>query len=195
MSEMTNGAIPDTAPMPTPHDAAPVPTPPDTGNVDKIRDILFGAQMRDYDRRFSTLEERLLREAGELRDDMHRRLTATEQFLRGELEALSGQLSAEQRDRKQGVRDAMDATANVNRELSDRIAALAEQVAQQQREMRNALSDQLRQLSEDTSRRHQELTESLRREAFDLRNAKADRTAIAAMFAEFAQRLADGDSR
>ena len=50
MSEMTNGAIPDTAPM---------PTPPDTGNVDKIRDILFGSQMRDYDRRFSTLEERL----------------------------------------------------------------------------------------------------------------------------------------
>lgn len=195
MSEMTNGAIPDTAPMPTPHDTAPVPTPPDTGNVDKIRDILFGAQMRDYDRRFSTLEERLLRESGELRDDMHRRLTATEQFLRGELEALSGQLSAEQRDRKQGVRDAIDATANVNRELSDRIAALAEQVAQQQREMRNALSDQLRQLSEDTTRRHQELTESLRREAFDLRNAKADRTAIAAMFAEFAQRLADGDSR
>ncbi|MBK6304308.1 MAG: hypothetical protein IPF47_00805 [Gemmatimonadetes bacterium] len=90
---MLNGAVPDTAPM---------PTPPDTGNVDKIRDILFGAQMRDYDRRFTTLEERLLRESGELRDDMHRRLTATEQFLRGELESLSASLSAEQRDRKQG---------------------------------------------------------------------------------------------
>ncbi len=185
-SEMTNGAIPDTAPM---------PTPPDTGNVDKIRDILFGSQMRDYDRRFSTLEERLLRESGELREDMHRRLTASEQHLRSELEALAGSLSTEQRDRKQGVRDAMDATANVNRELSDRISALAEQVAQQQRELRNAITDQLRQLAEDHSRRHQELSETLRREAFDLRSAKADRTHIAAMFAEFAQRLADGEQR
>ena len=33
------------------------------GSVDKIRDILFGAQMRDYDRRFTRLEERLLKEA------------------------------------------------------------------------------------------------------------------------------------
>ncbi|HEX4936143.1 MAG TPA: hypothetical protein VFV33_23340, partial [Gemmatimonadaceae bacterium] len=109
---MMNGAIPDTTPM---------PTPPDTGNVDKIRDILFGSQMRDYDRRFSGVEERLLRESGELREEMSRRLSASEQHLRHELESLAGTLSAEQRDRTQGVRDAMDATANVNRELSDRI--------------------------------------------------------------------------
>ena len=32
------------------------------GNVDKIRDILFGSQMRDYDSRFSRFEERLLKE-------------------------------------------------------------------------------------------------------------------------------------
>ena len=29
------------------------------GNVDKIRDILFGNQMRDYEARFSRLEESL----------------------------------------------------------------------------------------------------------------------------------------
>ena len=31
------------------------------GSVDKIRDILFGAQMREYDRRFTRLEDRLRR--------------------------------------------------------------------------------------------------------------------------------------
>lgn len=176
--------------------ATDVTAPGDSGNVDKIRDILFGAQMRDYDRRFVGLEERLLRESGELKDDMHRRLSATEQFLRGELESLAASLSAEQRDRTQGVRDAMDATANVNRELSDRIAALAEQVAHQHRELRNVMNDQFRQLQEDVERRHQELSGALRREAWELRSAKADRTALAAMFAEFAQRLAgDGEAR
>ena len=29
------------------------------GNVDKIRDILFGGQMRDYEQRFADLEKRL----------------------------------------------------------------------------------------------------------------------------------------
>jgi hypothetical protein len=176
--------------------ATDIPVAADTGNVDKIRDILFGAQMRDYDRRFATLEERLLREAAELRDDLHRRVTATEQFLRGELEALAQSLSAEQRERKQGVRDAMDATANVNRELSDRVATLAEQAAQQHRELRNTMNDHVRQLGEDLERRSQDLTGELRRESYELRSAKADRAALAAMFAEFAQRLAaDGDSR
>ncbi len=184
MSEMINGA------------GTEMPMPADSGNVDKIRDILFGAQMRDYDRRFATLEERLLRESAELRDDLQRRLTATEQFLRKELEVLSGELSAEQRDRKQGVRDAMDATANLNRELSDRISALAEQTAHQHRELRNALSDQLRQLGEDFERRHQELTAAMRRESYELRSSKADRAALAAMFAEAAQRFAaDGEPR
>lgn len=178
MSDMLNGVVTES------------PVVADTGNVDKIRDILFGAQMRDYDRRFASLEERLLRESSELREELQRRMTATEQFLRGELESLSGELSAEQRERKQGVRDAMDATANVNRELSDRIATLAEQGAHGLRELRNASNDQLRQLTDDVERRHQELTTAMRRDSYELRTAKADRAALAAMFAEFAQRLA-----
>jgi len=32
------------------------------GNVDKIRDILFGSQMRDYESRFARLEETLIKE-------------------------------------------------------------------------------------------------------------------------------------
>src|SRR4051794_5759440 len=39
----------------------------ETQNVDRIRDILFGPQMRDYDSRFQRLEERLALEANNLR--------------------------------------------------------------------------------------------------------------------------------
>ncbi|MCC6316741.1 MAG: hypothetical protein IT361_03535 [Gemmatimonadaceae bacterium] len=166
--------------------------PNDTGNVDKIRDILFGSQMRDYDRRFAATEERLGRESTNLREDLGRRMLATEQYLRAELEALSSSLRSEERERLQGVRDAMDAIGALNRELSDRVAALAEQSAQAQRDLRAQLQDTHRALAEETARRHDEISDALRREAFDLRSAKADRSTIAAMFAEFAQRLAGG---
>ena len=33
---------------------------PESVSVDKIRDLLFGNQMQDYDRRFANLEERFL---------------------------------------------------------------------------------------------------------------------------------------
>ena len=107
----------------------------DAGNVDKIRDILFGSQMRDYDRRFATTEERLQREAAALRDDLGRRLLATEQYLRGEVETLAGNLKTEEADRVHGLRAASDALATLQRELSDRLADLADQTAQQHREL------------------------------------------------------------
>ncbi len=50
----------------------------ESGNVDRIRNILFGSQMRDYDGRFQKMEERLTREAGELRSDLQRQLQALE---------------------------------------------------------------------------------------------------------------------
>ena len=191
-----DGAVPDMLPVPTPAPApAPAPAPStreaESGNVDKIRDILFGAQMRDYDRRFSGLEERLLQEAATLREDVAQRLGATEQYVRGELDALSARLSVEQRERTQSVREAMDALTNVNRELSERIAALAEQTAQQHRELRQAMAEQQRAISDEGSRRHQELTAAIRREGNELRHAKTDRTALAAMFAELAHRLSN----
>lgn len=169
--------------------------PNDAGNVDKIRDILFGTQMRDYDRRFAATEERLQREASHLREDLGRRMLATEQYLRSEIETLNASLKAEERDRLQGVREAMEAIAALNRDLTSRVSALAEHTAQQQRELRGLLQDVQRTLSDELARRHEDMTDALRREAGDLRHAKADRAALAAMFAEFAERLAQGNDR
>ena len=39
-------------------------------NVDKIRDILFGSNMREYEKRFARLEERLTKSSDALRDDL-----------------------------------------------------------------------------------------------------------------------------
>ena len=55
-------------------------------SIDKVRDILFGVQMRDYDKRFARLEERLLKETSELKDDVKKRLAALEQFMKQEVE-------------------------------------------------------------------------------------------------------------
>ena len=54
-------------------------------NVDKIRDILFGSQMRDYDKRFVRLEERLAKAADALRDDLKKRFDSLEAFVQQEV--------------------------------------------------------------------------------------------------------------
>src|SRR5438067_8037722 len=45
--------------------AAPIPDQ-GIGNVDKIREILFGSQIREYESRFARLEERLVDELADL---------------------------------------------------------------------------------------------------------------------------------
>ena len=48
--------------------------PGDAVGVDKIRDLLFGNQMQDYDRRFSKLEERVLQRFKDVESEAKRNL-------------------------------------------------------------------------------------------------------------------------
>src|SRR5579862_6649484 len=64
-----------TAPAPPPHDAPGEGSP---GNIDKIRDILFGSNMRDYEMRFARLEEALKKESSDLRDTTRHNLESLE---------------------------------------------------------------------------------------------------------------------
>lgn len=67
-----------------------------SGNLDKIRDILFGAQARDYERKFATLEEQLLKESADLRNDLKRRFDSLELYIKKEVEAITERVKTEQ---------------------------------------------------------------------------------------------------
>src|SRR3954464_11499462 len=69
------------------------------GNVDKIRDILFGTQMRDYESRFARLEETLIKETGEIRDTNRKKLEQLEGFVRREFEAVQSRIKTERDER------------------------------------------------------------------------------------------------
>src|SRR5271156_4153817 len=63
--------------------------------VDKIRDLLFGNQMQDYDRRFSKLEERFLQRFKDVESETARNLSAFESNAKKQVESLAGQLREE----------------------------------------------------------------------------------------------------
>jgi hypothetical protein len=74
---------------------------PDAGNIDKVRDILFGSIMRDYEQRFARLEEALRKESLDLRESTRRRLETLEAFVQQELIALETRLNTEGEEREQ----------------------------------------------------------------------------------------------
>src|SRR5258705_102915 len=74
-------------------------------SLDKVRDILFGSQAREYEKRFIRLEERLLKEASDLRDELRKRFDTLESYTRKEVESLAARLKAEHEQRTESARD------------------------------------------------------------------------------------------
>lgn len=190
------------------------------GNLDKIRTILFGAQSREYDRRFARLEERFAKEASDIRDEMRRRFDSIESTLKREFESLDDRLRAEESERSASVRDVTAQMKDTTRSLQDRIKTeqterndafkelsselhnaasgfdrritqLGEQSSKAQRELREAISEQSARLSDEFRGKNEELWAALAKSVQELRTDKTDRATLAAMLSELAMRLND----
>src|ERR1700730_18332051 len=78
---------------------------PDAVGVDKIRDLLFGNQMQDYDRRFAKLEERFLQRLQDIEQEAASNLGAFEQNTKKQVDSLASQLREEKDARADGDKE------------------------------------------------------------------------------------------
>lgn len=163
--------------------------PASEGNVDQIRDILFGGQMRDYDRRFGELEERIRREAEKLRGDLLRRMDALEELVRGNQENVQAQLLRIDKDWRAAAEAAAEQGQSQQRALKAELASLEQkQLADSQ-----SLRERLHKLGNDSSDalrlRAEEVMSELERLHGQLREDKVARQELAGFFSEMALRL------
>jgi seryl-tRNA synthetase len=159
------------------------------GNIDKVRDILFGGQMRDYERRFARLEERLLQETTEMKDDVRKRLAALDQFLRQEVESLADRIKAEHEERADADKDLANEARDSAKAFEKKAGALDDQIGRVQRELRQQLLDLHQRMTDELRQKSDELIARLTKEATDLRTDKADRATLASLLTEMAMRL------
>jgi hypothetical protein len=171
--------------------AAAADDPSASGNLDKIRDILFGAQARDHERRFAELEQRLIREATDLRADFQRRFDSLDAYIKKEVEALAGRLAQEQEVRSGSLKTLGQELAQLSGAFQETTRQLAQDGRQAQQEWHQQLAERAGELAADMRARHAELTAALNRAVQDLRADKTDRSALAAILLEAGQRLAE----
>jgi hypothetical protein len=161
----------------------------ESGNIDKIREILFGVQMRDNEKRFSRIEERLLKESADLREDTKKRFEALEAFVRNEFEALADRLKSEQQARNESAQGLSRDLQETGKALEKKLAQFDEQTTRSQRDLRQQILDQSRNLSDEIRQKYNELQSLLEREVAELGHAKTDRASLAALFTEVSLRL------
>lgn len=159
------------------------------GNVDQIRDILFGGQMRDYERRFQELNQRFEAELARMRETQEKRLAQLDKRVDDQLEKLGKQLRQEVQDRTGAVDDLetrMQQAARTSRsEINNALEGLAHDLATSDERLREALAE----LHAAVGARAEQTESALSRASGELRAEKVGRDDLAALLTEFALRL------
>src|ERR1700733_3337015 len=127
------------------------------GNVDKIRDILFGSQMRDYESRFARLEEALVKETTEIRETNRRRFDQIEAYIKKEFEAVQARFKTERDERLDTASLHSRELKELGEALSRRIRDLDDRSSSVERDLRSQLMQQARDLTEEMARNHDEI--------------------------------------
>ncbi len=157
--------------------------------VDKIRELLFGNQMQDYDRRFSVMEDRFLQKLRDVESESARGLGSFETSMKKQMESMAAQF----RNDKEVLAEADKA---LDRSLRENIASLEKRASQTadhlgrvERESMDRLERASQTLRDELRKRGEDLNGTLQRMFADLSNVKTDRNLLAGLFVEIARCL------
>jgi hypothetical protein len=158
-------------------------------SLDKVRDILFGGQMRAVETRIQGLEERLLRDQQALRADFVRQLGELETFARKEIQELVERVGAERQKRVEELKGLAAELRDAIHAIEKRHVKLEEATNLADAGLRDQLLLQAKATSADLNKLSDRLTAELNRSYQELKSAKTDSTALAGLFTDLATRL------
>ncbi len=161
----------------------------ENNSLGKVRDILVGSQMRELDKKFSRLEERLVKECSDLRNETRKRLDTLENYIKEEADSLSSRAKNEQVKRDEAVKAINEEQRKLAESLEQKMDEIDEQASKIQRELRQQIFSQSQTLHDDIRQKYEEILALLERETYELKNEKTDRNQLAALFSELALRL------
>jgi len=161
----------------------------DAPGVDKIRELLFGNQMQDYDRRFETMEERFEQKLEASEGEAAKSLNRLEASMKKQLDSLTSQFRDEKEQRA-------DADKSLDRGLREyvstvekRAAQTADHLARLERDFGERLERASQELRDEIRKRNEEMQKTVERMFAELNNVKTDRNLLAGLFVEIAKCL------
>lgn len=164
---------------------------PGGGNIDNIREILFGAQIRQYEKRFLRLEEKLAKESADMRDEIARRFSELEGYVKQENDAFAERVDSEKNERASTLKELNRDIGALTRDLEKKTGSLGDKLTKSLKDLRGQLLEQSKNLSSEIRNKGDVVLGDLSKEIEELRAEKTDRAALTSLFTEMAMRLSD----
>ncbi len=163
--------------------------PSEDGSLEKVRDILFGAQSREFDQRVHALENRLLQESTNLRNELTRSLEALKAHFTQEVSQLRNHIQEEEKGRTNSLADVGQVIQTLGANIEEQLSQLRQQGSQQS----SVLEQQIIQQKSDLTKNHLQQMANLQQQFQEglqlLKTEKTDRAALAEMLMDLALRL------
>ena len=158
---------------------------PADGNVEQIREILFGGHIRAFDERFDLVEARLSKENATLQKALEKRLVELEGMLKEYREEAGDQLGAESSNRDLALNKIELALASARMDADNQMAQLQDEIREQVKTLRSELNAAQKELSSALNKADK--AQDRRSEKLD--KDKVDRKELSKFLSDMAEKI------
>ncbi|MDX2254424.1 MAG: hypothetical protein NW214_02810 [Pseudanabaenaceae cyanobacterium bins.39] len=159
------------------------------GNIDQIRDIIFGAHLREYNSRLDKVESDISNMQQDMRDRLSDLKTGLAIELRSAVESLDKRLKSISTSAQEEAADLRQQVDRLNRKFSNSIESLDEIVELQRTSLREELAQTRDSLQSDSRELRSLVLEELDRHFSILREDKISKDDMAELLFELGMRL------
>jgi len=167
---------------------------PGLGDIEKVRDILFGKYVSDFQERFAILEERLEADVEQLKQRLTDKFDSMDEAVNKSLERLDQQILIEQNNRDSELTSLQGSFSKAEEALKHSISLMEDQANQDLVAVRESLKSSHEELMDASNTAQAQLLEQLEKQKQMLEDDKVGRQSLALMFDEVALRLRGTES-
>ena len=160
-------------------------------NVDKIRDILFGRQIKDIDDRFNQVEEKFNKRLDNLENVFNARFETLESLVKSEMDRISADLNSEREARIDNFKQSSNDLKEQVIAVSETIEKLSDNNKASNEKLKRLVAERYEDVSAVIKSNQQEITESLQLASDDLKSKKVDKSVLSSIFADLALQVSD----
>lgn len=162
---------------------------PGLGDIEKVRDILFGKYVASFDQRFAELEARLEADVEKLKERLNDKIVSMDEAVNRSLERLDKQIASEQSDRDTQLTELQQSLTQAENALSASISLMEDQANQEMVAVRESMQAGHQDLVDQSKAIQADLLQQLEAQKDALEGDKVGRQALALMLDEVAVKL------
>ena len=162
------------------------------GNIDKIRDIIFGSKLREYENRFDKLES----EVSLVKQEIHNQIEQVKNAFSTELQATVDSMDQKIRsinlsvqNNQEDIGETKEQIERVNRKITTTKEALDKIIENQTSSLQDKLSKTREKLENDVSNLKSQIFEELEKQFSLLQDGKVSRDDLAEIMFEVGMRM------